>query len=254
MRRVFRGPCFVSTGGVVTNHAGLVVDSAMIHHAASGSVSSAIMTSLPTFLASVQIFDGSHITDAVVVSNRFWLALSSKLPYLILAQLLASVTFIVIASLVTAQGKFILDRAAASEDDDDSQPKSEITPFLRANDQPPPTLELAKLILCICIDIVGSANEAIPFVGELVDVVYAPIAALLLRQLFAGSNIVFLLEFAEEILPFTDVLPLATICWVVESFFGSGKLARALKIGEYASNKADADFIDIDVRFRKDND
>ncbi len=231
---------------MVANHARRVMDSVPIHHAAVGSVSSAMMTSLPTFLASVQIFDGSHITDAVVVSNRFWSTLSSKLPYLLLAQLLASVTFVVIASLVTAQGKFILDRVTASEDDDDLQTsKSKNTQFLRANYRPPPTLDFAKLILCIFIDIVGSANEAIPLVGELADVVYAPIAAVLLRQLFAGSSIVFLLEFAEEILPFTDVLPLATICWVVESFFGSGKLARALKIGEYASNRADTDFIDI---------
>ena len=83
--------------------------------------------------------------------------------------------------------------------------------------------------------------------GELVDIVYAPIVALLLRQLFAGSNIVFLVEFTEEILPFTDVLPLATICWVVESFFASGSLARALKIGEFALNKegANSDFINV---------
>ena len=76
--------------------------------------------------------------------------------------------------------------------------------------------------------------------------IYAPIAALLLRQLFSGSNIIFLLEFTEEILPFTDVLPLATICWIVESFFGEGNLARALKIGEFAPDRLnDGDFIDV---------
>lgn len=249
---------------MVANNARLVVDRAMIpqHHAAVSSVSSSVLSSLPTFLASVQIFDGSQITDAVVVSNRFWSTLLSKLPYLILAQLLASVVFVVIASSVTAhQGKLISKVATASvlDDDDDDDEDSQTsnrknTQFRRANDPPLPTLDFVKLMLCICIDIVGSANEAIPLVGELVDVVYAPIAALLLRQLFAGSNVVFLLEFTEEILPFTDVLPLATICWVVESFFGSGNLARALKIGQYSSNRVDVNFIDIDTTFREDSD
>jgi len=94
---------------------------------------------------------------------------------------------------------------------------------------------------------VGAANEVIPLVGELVDVIYAPIAALLLRQLFSGSNVVFLLEFTEEILPFTDVLPLATICWVVESFFSSGRLARALRIGEFAPERIDSGDVVVDV-------
>jgi hypothetical protein len=203
------------------------------------------MSSLPTFLASVQIFDGSQITDAVVVSNRFWSTLSSKLPYLFLSQLLASVIFVLIASSVTAQGKSILDRATVFDDGDDSQTsKREIAQFWKANNPPAPTPDFTKLILCICIDVLGSANEALPLVGELVDVVYAPIAALLLRQLFAGSNIVFLLEFTEEVLPFTDVLPLATICWIVESFFATGKLAQALKIGEYSYDRAGKDSID----------
>jgi hypothetical protein len=213
------------------------------------------MSSLPTFLASVQIFDGSKITDAVVVSNRFWSTLSSKLPYLFLAQLFASVIFVVMVSSVTAQGKSILNRAMVFDDDDDDDDdsktsKREKAQFWKANYPPVPTPDFTKLILCICIDIVGSANEAIPLVGELVDLVYAPIAALLLRQLFAGSNIVFLLEFTEEILPFTDVLPLATICWVVESFFATGKLAQALKIGEYSSDRPGKDFIDIGTRLR----
>lgn len=56
--------------------------------------------------------------------------------------------------------------------------------------------------------------------GEVTDVVWAPIAALGLRNLY-GSNVVFALEFVEEILPFTDFIPLATVCWVVDSFYVS---------------------------------
>lgn len=197
------------------------------------SVSSAMMTSLPSVLTSVHIFDGSQITDGLVVSNRFWSTLSSNLTQLLVAQFLASVCFVAIASLVTAQGKFIMN--VIDDNSKVSNGKAD-TRFWRANDPPPPTLDFTKLLVCIGIDMLGSANEAIPLAGEFVDVIYAPIAALLLRQLFSGSNIVALLEFVEEILPFTDVLPLATVCWIVESFFGSGSLACALRIGEFASN------------------
>ena len=113
---------------------------------------------------------------------------------------------------MTAKGKFILDVLHDDDNDNDSQitiSKSRATTkFRKADDPTPQVLDFTKLIFCICIDILGSVNEAIPLAGEFVDVIYAPIAALLLRQLFAGSNVVALLEFTEEILPFTDVLPL----------------------------------------------
>ena len=192
------------------------------------------LSSYNSFLTSVNTFDGSQITDQVVVSNTFWSTLSAKLPYFIAAELLAAITFVVIASVVANQGKFLIDQVAL-----DTQKKSTQQQFKRLNnDAPPVQLDFTTLLLCILIDILGSANEAIPLVGEVVDVVYAPVAALLLRQLFSGSNVVFLLEFAEEILPFTDILPLATICWVIEAFFGSGSLARALRIGAYAPGAA----------------
>lgn len=171
--------------------------------------------------------DGSDLTDTVVRSNTFWSTLSSKLPYFIAAELLSTFTFVAIAYVLAKQSQLVLDKVSS----DAQKPKQ----FKRLDEiSPPVQLDFAKLLLCIVIDTLGSANEAVPLVGELVDVVYAPIAALLLRQLFNGSNVVFLLEFAEEILPFTDVLPLATICWVVEAFFGNGNLAKALRIGAYA--------------------
>lgn len=226
--------CFVS--GVVTNN---YAHRAIVHELVPQTrvAVSPVKMTLPSLLTSVQVFDGSNISDAIVYSNRFSETLSSKLTELILAQLLATLIFVMIAALVTAHGKFLLDVLDDDDNDNDSQitiSKSRTTTkFRKADDPPPPVLDFTKLIFCICIDILGSSNEAMPLAGEFVDVIYAPIAALLLRQLFAGSNVVALLEFTEEILPFTDVLPLATICWVVESFYGSSNLARVLRIGRY---------------------
>jgi hypothetical protein len=70
--------------------------------------------------------------------------------------------------------------------------------------------DFGKLLLCIAIDVIGSSSELVPVLGEVTDVVWAPIAGLALRSLY-GSNVLFVLEFTEEILPFTDILPLATL-------------------------------------------
>ena len=223
-------PCFISPGVIKPS----------LHHIGSKNYSSQCLLYPTTLLADVKVFDGSEITNTVVVSNNFWSTLASKLPYLIAAEVLAAIAFVAIASVVASQSKFIVDKATTNN----SQKKG--NQFYRANDPPPQPLDFTKLLLCIVIDIIGSSNEAIPLVGELVDIIYAPIAALLLRQLFNGSNIVALLEFTEEILPFTDILPLATICWVVESFFCEGNLARILRIGKFGNR----DFIDVDATTR----
>ncbi len=44
----------------------------------------------------------------------------------------------------------------------------------------------------------------------------------------------FALEFMEEILPLAVILPLATICWITETYFGDSDLARTLQIGVYS--------------------
>ena len=70
-------------------------------------------------------------------------------------------------------------------------------------------LDFEKLLISIVIDVIGSASGLVTLLGEVSDFVWAPIAALILRSLYA-SNVVFALEFLEEILPFTDILPFAT--------------------------------------------
>ena len=56
----------------------------------------------------------------------------------------------------------------------------------------------------------------------------------------------FALEFAEEILPLTDILPLATICWVVETYFGDSDIARILQVGVYGPNYVE---VNADTRY-----
>lgn len=188
-----------------------------------------------TLVTSFAEFDGSEIgQNAVVVSNAFWGTLKAKFVYLIVGQILGSFAFTVLVAFISAQGKLVVDRVTKAADNTESGQST-----FRRLDDPPKPLDIGKLLLCLLIDVLGSSNEIIPVIGEAVDVLYAPFAALLLRQLFAGSNVVFLLELTEEILPFTDILPLATICWVIESFFEDSSLAKALGIGLFSSERAD---------------
>ena len=71
--------------------------------------------------------------------------------------------------------------------------------------------------LCIIMDLIGMATYALPWLGEFADIVWAPISGLVFYLLFGGRFGLLggVLNFAEEILPFTDVIPSFTIAWFV---------------------------------------
>ena len=197
---------------------------------------------LPSLLTAFDTFDGSGIVDPVVVSSAFWTSLTTKIVSLLIGQLIATIVFTVVISIAASQISGVLDRVSKGIVERLLGPPP---PRLR---MPPPEqaskesgtgytsfrqpIDLQKLAVCLAIDILGTSSEFLPIVGELTDVLYAPLAATLLRSLY-GSNVVFLLEFGEEILPFTDVIPLATICWVVDTFAPASGLAKLLQLGDY---------------------
>ncbi|KAG8464693.1 hypothetical protein KFE25_010061 [Diacronema lutheri] len=92
-----------------------------------------------------------------------------------------------------------------------------------------PLQQWLKLIPCVLIDLGGDASYALPFVGDIGDVTWAPTSALLLKQLF-GSNAIAGVDFVKEILPFTDIIPVATIAWTLETFAPDSAAAKALGI------------------------
>jgi hypothetical protein len=74
----------------------------------------------------------------------------------------------------------------------------------------------ASLLICILMDIIGYATYSIPVFGELGDILWAPISAIIFYRMFGGWRGAFggLFNFAEEILPFTDFIPSFTIMWI----------------------------------------
>ena len=84
-----------------------------------------------------------------------------------------------------------------------------------------------KLLFCIMIDLGSDASFLLPGIGEIEDIAWAPVSAYLLNLLF-GSNVVSTLEFVKEILPGTDILPLATFAWVMQNVFNDSPITKAL--------------------------
>ncbi|PXF49528.1 hypothetical protein BWQ96_00598 [Gracilariopsis chorda] len=73
-----------------------------------------------------------------------------------------------------------------------------------------------KLAICLAIDLAGAGSLSFPFIGDVLDVFYAPLSAVMVHALFA-SPLWAATAFAEEILPATDAFPTATIAWVAEN-------------------------------------
>lgn len=72
--------------------------------------------------------------------------------------------------------------------------------------------------LCLILDLAGMASYILPGLGEFADVVWAPISAYLFFKLFGGRFGVVggVLNFLEEIIPYTDIIPSFTIAWFIK--------------------------------------
>lgn len=68
----------------------------------------------------------------------------------------------------------------------------------------------------IVYDLVGMISMVIPVIGPFLDLIWAPIAARLMKKMYKGTEgkIAAVVVFLEEILPFTDVIPSFTLMWL----------------------------------------
>jgi hypothetical protein len=74
-----------------------------------------------------------------------------------------------------------------------------------------------RLVVSLMVDGLGSASYLLPGVGEMVDVVWAPLQTILIMALYdeTSPNLKYL-SMVEELLPFTDIVPSATLGWLAE--------------------------------------
>ncbi len=77
---------------------------------------------------------------------------------------------------------------------------------------------MPSLAACLLMDFLGYATYGIPFLGEFLDIVWAPISALVFMRMFGGAKGFFggVFNFIEEIMPGLDFIPTFTIAWFVQ--------------------------------------
>jgi hypothetical protein len=76
-----------------------------------------------------------------------------------------------------------------------------------------------SLVFCLVMDLIGYATFAIPLFGEILDVIWAPISAIIFMISFGGwkGALGGVGNFIEELLPGTDFIPSFTIMWLFQN-------------------------------------
>ena len=77
-------------------------------------------------------------------------------------------------------------------------------------------METLKLVIALFIDFMGIISYFLPGMGELFDAFWAPLSAILVFIFFKRKWIWASFTFLEEVLPFSDVIPSATLAWYME--------------------------------------
>lgn len=72
------------------------------------------------------------------------------------------------------------------------------------------------LVLSLIFDGIGMLSYLVPFLGALTDVIWAPIAGLIMLKMYKGTvgTVSGILVFVEELMPGLDFIPTFTITWI----------------------------------------
>lgn len=81
--------------------------------------------------------------------------------------------------------------------------------------------KMQKLGLSILFDLIGMATFLLPMLGETFDVIWAPIAGLLLNRMYKGTvgKVGGIIVFIEELMPGLDIIPTFTLTWIYTYYF-----------------------------------
>lgn len=73
-----------------------------------------------------------------------------------------------------------------------------------------------QLAIGIIMDVLGCLTYAIPGLGELADIIWAPVSAYILAKMYPGKigKVGALVNFIEELSPGFDFIPTFTLTWI----------------------------------------
>ncbi|MBU2951472.1 hypothetical protein KO493_12270 [Tamlana agarivorans] len=82
-----------------------------------------------------------------------------------------------------------------------------------------------KLILGIVFDAIGCLSYFFPGIGELSDIVWAPVSGWLMTKMYKGKagRVAGVVAFVEEIMPGLDFMPTFTLMWFYTYVFKKDK-------------------------------
>ncbi|KAA2244956.1 hypothetical protein F0L74_03060 [Chitinophaga agrisoli] len=91
-----------------------------------------------------------------------------------------------------------------------------------------------NLWVCVLMDLIGCASYAVPLLGEVSDVIWAPLSAIIFYRMFGGALGTFgsLFNFMEELFPGLDFIPTFTLSWVMQ------RIAQGWKVQKVQEQKA----------------
>lgn len=77
----------------------------------------------------------------------------------------------------------------------------------------------------ILYDFIGMSSMFIPVIGPFLDVIWAPIAAKKMSEMYKGNEgkIASIIVFIEELLPLSDFIPTFTLMWIYTFVLSSQK-------------------------------
>jgi len=77
---------------------------------------------------------------------------------------------------------------------------------------------LPSLVSCLLMDFIGYASYGLPFFGEFLDILWAPVSAIIFWRMFGGTKGFFggVFNFFEELMPGLDFIPTFTITWFLQ--------------------------------------
>jgi len=91
-----------------------------------------------------------------------------------------------------------------------------------------------SLWVCVLMDLLGCASYTVPLFGEVSDVIWAPLSAIIFYRMFGGTLGTFgsLFNFMEELFPGLDFIPTFTLSWVLQRITQAWKVQQKVEVQE----------------------
>ncbi|MDR2221863.1 MAG: hypothetical protein LBE34_03890 [Flavobacteriaceae bacterium] len=86
-------------------------------------------------------------------------------------------------------------------------------------------LKNRKLWFSLLLDFIGMMSYSIPWLGELSDIIWAPISAYILLKMYPGNagKAGALINLIEELSPGLDIIPSFTLTWAYTYYWNKNK-------------------------------